>query len=1126
MALLAELDLDSDGESEESSFIGDLLLTCDEINREGKDSYFERLREKIEKKLEKRTENGDNEGESFGDEYYAKDLFCACLMGKEIFLKFIVDFHRLGYRYLNIQNHKNGRVPSHFAHLSRSFNVHQKSGDLRNEHFGKEECASLLMNSLLSSAIESTKDSNGAIWLHYLVASNIPIFIENEKELSFSSLCGSSSSKDIFEFIYEKSISTKDKFLSYILNRTKAKGLTPLHSAALIGDEEIFMLMFNRLKSIMLEGSEGEITRRFENHSDSFLTKDVEHRFSSASIFYLACYSGSLSIVNQILSDYEKRDLSKRKENLLELVIFGKVLTYDMKSKASLFNYASIKNRTLVLNRLFFSTRKEILSLVDMRDSKEEKLLNNPLGTIEKILEIAKLVEYPIEEIKRMVVKSESEFSTEIPILIEKLKQLKLVKTLGSLEKLFKRFPLSFSVSDSLFLHSLRDKLSRFDKEEPLNTFLKDLLNAKNNRIEGLTPIQFVSLKGRTGVLKELLKFRYGDESVVDAEDKEKDALYYALSSNNIGVVEILLDHGIGISEKHLSVLHKFSDINKANLIIEKAIIAGGDIAKVTIEEKTMLDLAMEAKNVDLAIDLLARGIKREGQRDINEKIDGNSLIHVAVKKGNLRATMKLMKAQGSILNDSRESIFHIAASEGHDEILRKLYRSKVDKRVKDKNGYLPIHHAVKAGKIEAVKVILDRDIDSVAESFDPIEGKGILDLSLELGENEILKILLYDGNKLREYVDTIVKKENLLKRAFSLANNRDILKFLYKNFKELLSDSLKKEILALAIESNNVYSLDFIIDSELLPPYSGRRSIRKSLKKLLKKEEDNKEMYRSILTKALEIKKSKNKEIDVEFILFLSKKFKGMEIEVINDDIIKLIIESNNFDVVEKVLYTLHMDNESLNKRLTFALKNQKLKSAAAILDIGGSSDRVNKSDLAIISAILNSCAFAESVTEHALFLRIYEGQSVFSLCDSKDGSRGSFISFLYKNNFFVNQVNASKVKKVEITTLDANSTSSFDLTEHLVELNGGKGLSDNDKEIIYKDLTDFYCKIVSEVVLNNISTKYDEGTDFHDDEDIKIGVENDRVIVSSKGRGTKLTREVTLRGSSFNVLVIEVKL
>ena len=92
----------------------------------------------------------------------------------------------------------------------------------------------------------------------------------------------------------------------------------------------------------------------------------------------------------------------------------------------------------------------------------------------------------------------------------------------------------------------------------------------------------------------------------------------------------------------------------------------------------------------------------------------GPNELHEAVKRGDLSSVKKLLKKLSvTTPNACKQTPMHVAAAEGHVEIIVYLYeRKKAPIDYQDRDGWTPLHCACHAGNLESIDQLLKYGAD------------------------------------------------------------------------------------------------------------------------------------------------------------------------------------------------------------------------------------------------------------------------------------------------------------------------------------------------------------------------------------------------------------------------------
>lgn len=134
-------------------------------------------------------------------------------------------------------------------------------------------------------------------------------------------------------------------------------------------------------------------------------------------------------------------------------------------------------------------------------------------------------------------------------------------------------------------------------------------------------------------------------------------------------------------------------------------------------------------------------------------RLNGFSAVHLAAYFGKLsiiRLVLSTSPEDADLLNNSGQGPLHIAASEGHAEVVSELLRLGANATQQDNDGRTALHVAVLKGRLNIVRLLL-RSVDgqgiiSMADNA----GKTPLHLAVMQGRNQIVQVLLERGANTR----------------------------------------------------------------------------------------------------------------------------------------------------------------------------------------------------------------------------------------------------------------------------------------------------------------------------------------------------------------------------------------
>ncbi|KAM3268260.1 hypothetical protein P3S67_031201 [Capsicum chacoense] len=135
--------------------------------------------------------------------------------------------------------------------------------------------------------------------------------------------------------------------------------------------------------------------------------------------------------------------------------------------------------------------------------------------------------------------------------------------------------------------------------------------------------------------------------------------------------------------------------------------------------DPTLYEAAMSC-NIGDANFLLADHLKRDEENGYHVTPKGNTVLHVAALYGHSHFAAEVLKITPAMLccqNKKNETALHIAANEGHTEVVRVLPARIEDHNIKEKfmrmmdaGGDTALHKAVRTQHLDVVKLLVKED--------------------------------------------------------------------------------------------------------------------------------------------------------------------------------------------------------------------------------------------------------------------------------------------------------------------------------------------------------------------------------------------------------------------------------
>jgi ankyrin repeat protein len=255
-----------------------------------------------------------------------------------------------------------------------------------------------------------------------------------------------------------------------------------------------------------------------------------------------------------------------------------------------------------------------------------------------------------------------------------------------------------------------------------------------------LTAIQLAIKERKLAVLAALLADPY-DLVDPNAEAGDGDSpLVEACAQGDAEIVQMLVEAGADVhraSRGGLSPL--LVAVGRGDVAILRLLLPTADLDRADRAGRTPLHLAA-AKGFAPAVETLLPG---SDPRRLDNA--GYAPIHLAAKAGFRRVVEVFLEADTDLANftDIRgRHLAHLAAAEGHEALLREVLESSA-LADGDDEGLSPLHLAARYGRIDAVRLLLEREIDPNSEDH---FGWSPLHLACQYGHREVVRALLAKG--------------------------------------------------------------------------------------------------------------------------------------------------------------------------------------------------------------------------------------------------------------------------------------------------------------------------------------------------------------------------------------------
>lgn len=243
---------------------------------------------------------------------------------------------------------------------------------------------------------------------------------------------------------------------------------------------------------------------------------------------------------------------------------------------------------------------------------------------------------------------------------------------------------------------------------------------------------------GQTDLVREALKT---DPKLVNAVDRAgRTPIYLAVSTGNLDMVRLLVDNGaaVRIGDNNLRAPIHFANWGGHKEMIDLLLEKGAVVDTRAIGGATPLIHASLNGNFEMSRHLIERGA------DINTQC--NSLttpLTIAVRDGNAALVKSLIENGSDPFRKDwhlERSLLHLAAVEGHADVLEILIRAGLKSDEKDINGATALDHALRYGHRSAARLLREKGAGSGDPSGRGPEGPAAL-TELQSGETEVIKL-------------------------------------------------------------------------------------------------------------------------------------------------------------------------------------------------------------------------------------------------------------------------------------------------------------------------------------------------------------------------------------------------
>ena len=249
----------------------------------------------------------------------------------------------------------------------------------------------------------------------------------------------------------------------------------------------------------------------------------------------------------------------------------------------------------------------------------------------------------------------------------------------------------------------------------------------KDDEIKTAKKELFTKVKNRNYLkLEELLedeRYRNLAKTAIDKEDNEKSALHFAVESERLDTVELLLDKG---NQAMVQILTKnkegvdLLDCEKQTALHLASIKGHLEVVKTLVKRKAALDLkdkkgdtplhcAIRYKHTEIAQYLIKKG----ADVNIKDSVKSMAPLHLAIEMGDKRTTQDLIKkgADVNVKSEKCQSLtpLQTAAMKGYLIIVKALINKKAIVDAETKEGLLtPLQYATFYRHRDVMKALID----------------------------------------------------------------------------------------------------------------------------------------------------------------------------------------------------------------------------------------------------------------------------------------------------------------------------------------------------------------------------------------------------------------------------------